>query len=117
MPDDTQGAPVTRNIGPILVILLEPGKEAEARLALLRAMHPGAKLVLLTEAEHATRFKKLVDEVWDEGVARGPSRFLALVRRISWMSFAHVHDLDGSAMTPILRLCVWPRPKWHAFRP
>ena len=117
MPDDMRGAPVTRNIGPILVILLDPGAEAEARLALLRAMHPGAKLMLLTEREYAARFEGLVDEVWDEGVARGPSRFLALVRRISWMSFAHVHDLDGSSMTRILRLFVWPRPRWHAFRP
>ena len=112
MPDDTRGA-----VGPILVILLEPASEAEARLALLRAMHPGCRLVLLTRPEYATRFHGLTDEIWDEGLARGPSRFLALVRRMSWMSFAHVHDLDGSPMTQILRLCVWPRPKWHGFRP
>ena len=112
MPDDLKGV-----AGPVLVILLEPHAEAEARLALLRAMHPGARLVLLTEPEHAARLASHVDEVWDEGVARGPSRFLALIRRMSWMNFAHVHDLDGSFLTHILSFCVWPKPKWHTFRP
>jgi len=103
--------------GSILAILLEPDAQAEVRLAHLRAIHPAARLVLLTRPAFAARFQNLADELWAEGVARGPSRFLALVRRMSWMSFAHVHDLDGSPMTSILRLCVWPRPRWHGFRP
>lgn len=116
MPDPVRNASDPA-AGPILIILLEPDKQAEARLALLHAMHSGTRLVLLTQAEYAARLEGFADEVWGEGIARGPSRFLALVRRMSWMNFAHVHELDGSVMSQILRFCVWPRPKWHSFRP
>lgn len=97
----------------ILAILLTPGTKAEARLRAIRTSHPGANLVLLTAPENAGRLAGLADEVWSEGLAKGPGRFLALARRISWMSFSEVHDLEASPLTRMLRFCVWPRPKWH----
>ncbi|HEY4343598.1 MAG TPA: hypothetical protein VGN05_04580 [Parvibaculum sp.] len=97
----------------ILAILLTPGAEGEARLRALRLDRHGARLVLLTRPEAAAGLAGLADEVWSEGVAKGPGRFLALVRRISWMSFAEVHDLEASPLTRLMRFCVWPRPKWH----
>lgn len=103
--------------GPVLVIWLDPDGEAEARLGLLHALYHGARIVVLTRPEARSRFVGMAEEVWSEGDVRGPSRFLALMRRISWMSFTHVHDLDGSFLTRFMRLCVWPRPKWHDHRP
>jgi hypothetical protein len=97
----------------ILAILLTPGAEGERRLQRLRMRTQGARLVLLTTPAAASRLAGFADEVWGEGVARGPGRFLALVRRISWMSFAEVHDLEASPLTRLMRFCVWPRPKWH----
>jgi hypothetical protein len=97
----------------ILAILLTPDAEAETRLHALRMSGNGARLVLLTTPAAANRLAGLADEVWSEGVTRGPGRFLALVRRISWMSFAEVHDLEASPLTRLMRFCVWPRPKWY----
>lgn len=101
-------------MGDVLAILLTPGPEGEAGLRAIRARHHGARLVLLTTPQAADRLGFLADEVWSEGVARGPGRFLALLRRIAWMDFAHVYDLEASRLTRLMRFCVWPRPYWHA---
>lgn len=101
----------------ILVIALTPDATREARLHALREAYPDANLVLLTSPQGAARLALLADEVWGEGVARGPGRFLALVRRISWMSFSAAHDLEAAPLTRVMRFCVWPRPKWHLHKP
>lgn len=97
----------------ILAILLTPDPRGEASLRVLRERYPGANLILLTTPEAALRLAPLADEVWSEGGARGPGRLLALLRRIAWMSFAHVHDLERSRFTRLMRFFVWPRPHWH----
>jgi len=97
----------------ILVIALTPDAAREASLRKLREACPDANLVLLTSPEGAARLAPLADEVWSEGVAKGPGRFLALARRISWMSFSAVHDLEAAPLTRVMRFCVWPRPKWR----
>lgn len=101
----------------ILAILLTPDAAREARLRALREAYPDANLVLLTSPQGAARLAHLADEVWSEGVAKGPGRFLALVRRVSWMSFSAVHDLEAAPLTRVMRFCVWPQPKWHLHKP
>lgn len=102
---------------PVFVISLAPSLSAVLRLEIVRADHPGARIVLLTRAGAQAGLTRQADEVWSEGLARGPGRFLALARRISWMSFGHVYDFDGTLVTRFLRLCVWPRPHWHSLEP
>jgi|TARA_R110000824_G_scaffold118960_14_gene272241 hypothetical protein len=101
----------------VLVLLLAPRADAEDRLRAVRAGIGDARIVLLTSPAAVARLSPLADEVWSEGLAHGPARFLALVRRISWMEFAAIYDCEGSFMTRFLRFCVWPRPKWCGFRP
>ncbi|MCE9650133.1 MAG: hypothetical protein K8R18_10975 [Parvibaculum sp.] len=100
----------------VLAILLTPDADAEAGLHAVRALHGNAKLTLLTTPDAAPRLTGLADEIWSEARARGPGRFLALMRRISWVGFTHVYDLEASPLTRIMRFCVWPRPKWHLHR-
>lgn len=108
---------LTRMSDPILAICLAPDAATPARLAQLRRENQETHLVLLTTPGAADALRDHADEVWAEGIARGPSRFLALVRRISWMSFAHVHVLDGARTARFMRFCVWPQPCWHPFSP
>jgi hypothetical protein len=100
----------------VIAILLRPGGDEAAgeALKLIRSRHPSANLVLLTSQGAAPGLRTLADEVWTDGAARGPSRFLALVRRLAWASPAHIYDLEAAGMTRFMRLCVWPRPKWHS---
>jgi hypothetical protein len=107
---------MTHDTAPVLAILLTGSAAGEAALSALRKAHPGAHLVVLTRMDAISRLSPLADEVWGEGVPRGPVRFLALMRRMSWMGFAHVHDLEGTLITRFMRFCVWPRPVWHAMR-
>lgn len=104
-------------VAPVLVISLTPSVSAVLRLERVRADHPGARIVLLTKAGAQAGLTRQADEVWPEGLARGPGRFLALARRISWMSFGHVYDFDGTPVTRFLRHCVWPKPQWHPLEP
>jgi hypothetical protein len=97
----------------VLAIVLTPGLDAEACLRAVRARHGNAKLTLLTTPDAAARLAGLADEIWSEAGARGPGRFLALMRRISWVGFADVYDLEASPLTRIMRFCVWPRPRWR----
>ncbi len=97
----------------VIVILFSPSDGSEKVLRLIRARHEGAKLVLLTTPGAAARLQPFADEVWADGTARGPGRFLALVRRLAWASPAHIYDLEATQLTRFMRLCVWPRPKWH----
>lgn len=101
----------------ILVIALTPDAAREARLRALREAYPDVNLVLLTSPQGAVRLAPMADEVWSEGLARGPGRFLALARRVSWMSFSAVHDLEATSLTRAMRFCVWPRPKWRLHKP
>jgi hypothetical protein len=98
--------------GPVLAILFDaaPG---EAPLLAVRRRHPDARLILLTTAGAAPRLAPFADEVWPEGVPRGPARFLALMRRIAWAGIVHIYDLEGRPATRFMRVCVWPRPHWH----
>jgi hypothetical protein len=95
----------------VLAILFEPAR-ADA-LRQIRVRHPDSSLFLLTTPMGAQGLSGLVDDVWIEGAVRGPGRFLALLRRISWMRFAHVYDLEARPLTRFMRFCVWPRPRWH----
>ena len=76
---------------PVFVISVTPSLSAVLRLERVRAAHPGARVVLLTKKDAQGGLTRQADEVWSEGMARGPARFL--------------------------RLCVWPRPQWHALEP
>lgn len=98
------------DIRPVLAILFDP--VLGERLEPLRGRHPGARVILLTTPEAAPRLAGLADEVWTDGAARGPARFLALVRRMSWAHIGHVYDFEASVPTRFMRLCVWPRPQW-----
>lgn len=97
----------------ILAILLTPDAGREEALGAIRRRHAGGRLVLLTTPEAAPSLADRADELWAEGLAKGPARFLALMRRISWMGFAHVYDLEANRLTRLMRFCVWPRPDWH----
>ena len=98
---------------PVLVIALSSKAKAAALLAGARADHPAARLVLLVGEPASPALMRAADEIWPEGAARGPARFLALMRRMSWMGFSDIYDAEGSALTRFMRLCVWPRPRWH----
>ena len=79
----------------------------------LRARHPAERLILLTVPAAAPGLAGLADETWTDGAVRGPGRFLALVRRMSWAHIGDVYDFEARAPTWFMRLCVWPRPHWH----
>ncbi|MGV8995726.1 MAG: hypothetical protein ACOH12_02125 [Parvibaculaceae bacterium] len=98
---------------PILVIALSSKAKAAAVMSGIRADHPTARLVLLVGEPASPVLMQGADEVWPEGAARGPARFLALMRRMSWMGFSDIYDAEESAVTRFMRLCVWPRPRWH----
>ncbi|MDO8290426.1 MAG: hypothetical protein Q7T44_14525 [Parvibaculum sp.] len=98
---------------PVLVIALTSRDDAAGVMAEARATHPGARLVLLVGETAAPDLMQAADEVWPEGVARGPARFLALMRRMSWMGFSDIYDAEGTQMTRLMRYLVWPRPRWH----
>jgi hypothetical protein len=99
---------------PVLVILFDP-TEGET-LRVLRARFPEARLILLTVPGAASCLSGLADETWTDGAARGPARFLALVRRLSWAHIGEGYDCENTALTRFIRLCVWPRPHWHVKR-
>lgn len=99
---------------PVLAILFDPGRAAF--LAEVRRRHAASPLILITTPAAASRLAPLADEIWAEGLARGPARFLALVRRIAWARVAHIYDLEGSFPTRFMRFCVWPKPQWHGAR-
>lgn len=98
---------------PVLVIALTSRDEAADVMARVRVTHPKARLVLLVGEKAAPALMSAADEVWPEGVARGPARFLALMRRMSWMGFSDIYDAEGTQMTRFMRYLVWPRPRWH----
>lgn len=102
----------TPALAPVLAIVFEAAK-GERALPALRRRHPGARLILLTKAGAAPRLAALADEVWPEGLPRGPARLLALMRRIAWARVAHVYALEAGLPLRLMRLCVWPRPQWH----
>jgi len=102
---------------PVFVISVAPSVSAVLWLERVRAAHPGARVVLLTKKDAQMGLTRQADDVWSEGMARGPARFLALARRISWMSFGHVYDFDATPVSRFLRFCVWPRPQWHPLEP
>lgn len=102
------------DIRSVLAILFDPANGEMLRR--LRECHPGARLILLTVPEAAPRLAGFADEVWTDGAARGPARFLALVRRISWAHIDEGYDCENSVLTRFIRLCVWPRPHWHVRR-
>lgn len=99
--------------GTVVAILFTPSAEGEAALRAIRARHGAARLIALTTPAAAPRLRPLADEVWADGLARGPSRLLALLRRLAWASPGHIYDLEATRLTRFMRLCVWPRPKWH----
>ncbi|HEX7776038.1 MAG TPA: hypothetical protein VF449_05880, partial [Parvibaculum sp.] len=80
----------------VVAILFAPGAEGEAALRRIGARHPGAKLILLTGPDAALRLAPLATEVWTDGKARGPVRFLALLRRLAWASPAYIYDLEAT---------------------
>ncbi|HAC60282.1 MAG TPA: hypothetical protein DCF73_18245 [Rhodobiaceae bacterium] len=105
--------------GTVVAIWLGAGGAAHAAscLAAIREAHPGVRLILLTTPEGRREAGDLADICWPDGAARGPSGFLARMRRLSWASPSHIHDLEGSCMTRFLRFCVWPRPQWRLRAP
>lgn len=113
-PVGAPGAKLTEApvLAPVLVIVFEAAK-GEPALAALRRRHPGARLIVLTTAASARRLGPLADEVWPDGLPRGPARLLALMRRIAWARVAHVYALEAGLPLRLMRLCVWPRPQWH----
>lgn len=101
---------------PVLLVAISP--EGQSRLARERApllaSLPETKIVLLTSAA-ATAMLDGAGEVWRDGDRRGASAFLARMRRLSWAGFGAVYDFDATFFTKIMRICLWPRPKWHVW--
>lgn len=110
------GRSAVAEANPVLVILFDAQPHGETpgeTFELIARRHPGAQVILLTTPEAAPRFSGFGVTVWTDGSARGPVRFLALVRRISWAHIGHIYDLEMSALTRFMRFCVWPMPQWH----
>lgn len=105
--------------GTVIAIWLGAGgpAHAKAELASIRAEHPQSRLILLTTPEGRREVGNMADICWEDAGARGASGFLARARRLSWASPSHIHDLEGSRITRILRFCVWPRPQWRMRAP
>lgn len=101
---------------PILLVAISP--EARDRFAQqgaeLLTRLPETEIILLTSS--ASLVAPIgVGEVWGDGDRRGASAFLARMRRLSWAGFGAVYDFDATFFTKIMRICLWPRPKWHVW--
>ncbi|MBX3445888.1 MAG: hypothetical protein KF765_03965 [Parvibaculaceae bacterium] len=105
--------------GTVIAIWLGAGgfAHAKAELVAIRAEHPESRLILLTTPQGRREAGEMADICWEDAGARGASGFLARARRLSWASPSHIHDLEGSRITRILRFCVWPRPQWRMRAP
>lgn len=101
---------------PVLLLALSP--RAQARFSRdagpLLASLPETGIVLLTSHDAIT-VPDQVGEVWRDGDRRGAGAFLARMRRLSWAGFGTVYDFDDTIFTKFMRICLWPRPKWHVW--
>lgn len=99
---------------PIVVLLM--GHHLSARtteiLASIEREHAGSPLFLFTNPEIAKHLGPLPYTVWNDGGGQGAGRFLAQMRRLSWVGASHIYDLDPCFLTKLMRILVRPRPKW-----
>lgn len=101
---------------PVLLLRLRPWPEAEwqRKAGQIRAAHPEAALFLLTAPEGARSAPSGVfDETWQDGAPHGAFALLALMRRLSWASFAAIYDGEGTRRTGLYRRLVRPPPPWR----
>ena len=100
--------------GPVIVMMLEGGSERLApALERIAAAHPGAELVLLTHMKAETPRNVALAAHWKDGAMRGPLRFLALSRRISWIGAKCGYDLAPTRRSRVLRSTVRPAIPWY----
>ena len=99
---------------PIVILMLRGGAEGlKFALERISAAHPGAELLLLTHENVETPPDMPVSAHWRDGNMRGPLRFLALSRRLSWAGAKCGYDLAPTARSRFLRWSVRPSIPWH----
>ncbi|NIJ40741.1 hypothetical protein FHS78_001017 [Parvibaculum indicum] len=100
--------------GPIMVMMLHGGPDRlKSALERISAAHPGAALLLLSHAGAEAPPEIPLAAHWRDGNMRGPLRFLALSRRLSWAGAACGYDLAPTARSRFLRRSVRPAIPWH----
>jgi hypothetical protein len=101
------------------LIRLRPWEEAqwEAARKKLEAAHPGVPIWLLSAGQPLPPWAgSFFHEIWQDGRPRGPGRWLSLMRRLSWGSFAVIYDGEGgAAQIKLWRFLVRPAPEWRRF--
>lgn len=106
---------------PVLLIRLRPWEEAqwEAARQKLAAAHPETPFWLLSAGQPLPPWAgSFFHEIWQDGRPRGPGRWLSLMRRLSWGSFAVIYDGEGkgaAAQIKLWRFLVRPAPEWRRF--
>lgn len=101
---------------PVLLVALSSAAQMRLRqdAERLLASFPDTRIILLT-GQDAMVAPDRVAEVWHDGDRRGAGAFLARMRRLSWAGFGAVYDFDATFFTKFMRICLWPRPKWHVW--
>jgi hypothetical protein len=109
---------------PVLLIRLRPWQDAEWERvrATLEAAHPETPFWLLSAGQPLPPWAgSFFREIWQDGAPRGPGRWLALMRRLSWGGFAVIYDGEGpeggAAQIKLWRFLVRPAPEWRVLRP
>ena len=100
--------------GTVIVMMLGGGSETlVTALDRIAAAHPGAELVLLTHMEAQTPPNVAPAAHWRDGAMRGPLRFLALSRRLSWLGAICGYDLAPTLRSRVLRSTIRPSIPWY----
>lgn len=99
---------------PVLVMLLREGEKMPGpALRRISTSHGGAALLLLTHAAANPPADIPIVAHWRDGNMRGPLRFLALSRRLSWAGAACGYDLAPTARSRFLRWSMRPSIPWY----